>query len=107
MLPSNYLKLGWKPNYLASDKSGKSVDTDSKEACQFSLWGSVVASWKNGYITAYDCEFFRNELMQLIPNNYASVDAYDQGIYRNSNEVIDIMIEAEKIFTQDWENVEI
>ncbi len=102
MLPSNYLKLGWNPNYLASDKSGQSVDVASKEACKFSLWGSVVASWKNGHITAYDCEFLRDELIILIPNTYASVDAYDKGIYRNANEVINIMIEAEKIFTQDW-----
>ena len=98
MLPSNYLQLGWNPNYLASNKFGQEINAKSCEAYQFSLWGSVVAAFVNKHISAYDCESLRRELLKIIPINYATIDAYDTNPYRSHTEIIKIMQQAEKVF---------
>ena len=101
ILPSSYLKQGWNPNHLASDKSGQETSVKSRDTCQYSLWGSVVASFTNDQISAYDCESLRRELLKLIPENYANINAYDTNPYRNSEEIITIMMQAEKILQSE------
>ena len=96
MLPSKYLKIGWCRKHPARDDQLNPVHICSDQATQWCLIGSIYASLHSGSITVDEKNQLMSTILNILNIKYIDIPKYNDSEERTQDEIIQLMITAER-----------